>query len=95
MAIVKPSSSGKSFLFIDDDGNVFVTSRSYLKGLVDGSVSSKFLLLKRLPNKVEGHFLPSPLVGDDFAKVRSGDSFSQKRVLESREVKLGGVDFDL
>lgn len=49
MAVIKLSSSGKSLLFIDDSGNQFFTSRSWLNGLLAGRFDNGFVVLKRLP----------------------------------------------
>ena len=52
MAVVKLTSSGKAVQFIDDEGNVFMTSLSYLKGLLDGRANHGFIYLTRLPLRV-------------------------------------------
>ena len=95
MAVVKISSSGKSLLFIDDFGNVFVTSLVYARGFVNGDVSYPLLLLKRLPNKVV-KFQVSPLVGSEFVRqVRGEQGFDGRVLRDSRERSLGVVDFEL
>lgn len=50
MATVTLTKSKKAVLFIDDSGNVHITSVTFLKGLLDG-VGANFLALTRLPNK--------------------------------------------
>ena len=66
MAIVKVARSGKSVMFIDDFGNSCITSLVYLRGLLDGSSRSPFVLLKRLPNPVNvDRFMKSPVLEFD------------------------------
>lgn len=47
---------------MDDDGNVYMTSRFYLEQLLADKMSVPFVLLNRLPLKAaEGRFKKSPL----------------------------------
>lgn len=63
MAVVKLTRSGKALLFIDDVGNSFITSVSFVRGLLDGLSSSNLLLLKRLPDRVSSsRFMKSPVL---------------------------------
>lgn len=95
MAIVKISSSGRALLFIDDEGNSFVTSLSFFKNLVDGQVKGNFLLLTRLPDKVsKDRFKKSPLYGSSAEKeavkesiVVSSDALSRNKLSEKIEQK--------
>ncbi len=62
MAVVKRTSSGNGVQFIDDEGNVFMTSALYVRQLLDGNNRSGLILLNRLPLKVsEDRFKKSPL----------------------------------
>ena len=59
--IIKLSSSGKQVQVVDDDGCVFGTSVTFLKGLLEGKAPRGFVLLTRLPFKVaSSRFMKSP-----------------------------------
>ena len=56
------SKSKKQVQFIDESGNMFVTSTNYLLGLLNGRSPTGFVLLSRLPIPVaENRFKKSPL----------------------------------
>jgi len=84
MAIVKFTKSGKSVEFVDDFGNVFVTSKVYLVNYLSGVGKQRFLLLKRLPAPIS---LPdgfvSPVFGDDHS-VSKGVGLVRERGVVSR-----------
>lgn len=52
MAVVKLTKSGSGVLFIDDEGNVFITSVSYVRSLLDKTLKFGLCHLTRMPNKV-------------------------------------------
>lgn len=91
MAIIKRSRSGKAILFVDDDGNCYMTSTKYAKGIVEGTFKG-FGLLTRFPNKVkEGLFKKSPLVGETYSdKYSDVDPFTSANKVEKmqRESKI-------
>jgi len=75
MAIAKITKSGKSVEFVDDFGNVFITSKVYLLNYLAGVGRQRFLLLKRLPNPIslpEGFV--SPVFGDEHGLSRAKGS---------------------
>lgn len=49
MGVIRLSRSGKSLLFISDDGVQYFTSVSWLNGLLSGRFSNGMIVLKRLP----------------------------------------------
>lgn len=62
MAVIKLSTSGRQVQFIDDEGNVFVTSSAYVMGLFQGKSNHQLILLSRLPLKAsKDRFKQSPL----------------------------------
>lgn len=69
MTVLKLTSSGKGLQVIDDEGNVFQTSKLYVEMLLRGDIKGNFVLLNRLPWKVaEDRFKKSPLwVPKDYA----------------------------
>jgi len=94
MAVVKLSSSGKQLQFIDDEGNIFVTSASFVMGLMQGRSKYSFLLLNRFPNKVaKGRFKQSPLYDPSGLAAANEkhstnvDSFSSKELKAGKAVK--------
>jgi hypothetical protein len=61
MAVVLKTSSGKAVQFIDEEGNVFMTSVSWLKTLLYGN--KKMIELTRMPYKANpGRFRKSPVL---------------------------------
>lgn len=93
MAVIKKNSSGKSFQFIDEEGNVFQTSTKLVGMLLNGSISGDFVVVTRLPIPVPvGKFPVSPVWGDgkvEAAVDNSGSSnaFSRDFLRERREQK--------
>ena len=75
IAVVKLTKSKKALMFIDDDGNAFMTSVNYLKSLLGDNLKLPFILLNRLPLKVgENRFQKSPLWNPDgLVDMRVGD----------------------
>ena len=62
IAIVKLTKSKKAVQFIDDEGNVFMTSTKYFKTLMAGNMKYPLILLNRLPLKAnKNRFKKSPL----------------------------------
>ena len=60
--IAKITSSGKGFMIVDDDGNTFMQSVEFIKGLLDGRSPSGFVLFSRMPWKAsKTRFAPSPV----------------------------------
>jgi hypothetical protein len=75
MAVVKITRSGRGITFIDDEGNVFLTSKVYLESLLRGTLSSNFILLQRLPDRIpENKFSKSPLfvINEQTMSVQEG-----------------------
>ena len=97
MAVVKLSSSGKQLQFIDDEGNMFVTSAAFVMGLMQNRSKHGFLLLSRYPNKIsKDRFKQSPLWdpsglaanNEQHENVnQSSDGLSIKSRKEQEEVK--------
>lgn len=99
MAIVKLTSSEKGVLFVDDDGNAFVTSREYLKNYLLGIGKTRFLLLTRLQHPVDvSKFKKSPVFGGDSSGLSDEakkDAWS-KNYKKDRETKRShDVDVDV
>ena len=101
MTVVKLSASGKQFQVFDDDGNVFVTSITFLNSLLAGSSRKNFLLLSRLPDRVStSRFKKSPVwypsgykesvvggsVVDDSLSKRVLDSKKEERMFKDESV---------
>jgi len=93
MAIMKLSASLNAVTFIDDEGNVFITSRQWVENLLEGNVSRKFILLTRMPLKAaKNRFKPSPVL-DVKTKQKveatntSNDVFSKKVQDEQKQEK--------
>lgn len=83
--IVRLSNNKKSVLVVDDDGNVFISSVYYIRGLLDGKSPWGFVMLKRLANGTSAtRFKPSPVLGAE--GVVPKDLWERKEV-EVREEK--------
>jgi len=100
MAVIKLTSSKKAVLFIDDEGNTFITSVNFLVGLLNGKSPYGFVSLARLPGKVaDGRFKKSKLYDpsgvyenvDSKTLSTNTDVLSQKVLKEGKE-KKGFVD---
>jgi len=77
MAVVKLSKSKNQIQFIDEDGNMFCTSRTFMESLLRGTIRSDFVLLTRMPLKVsQDRFKQSPVYDPEgnytYAKRDSG-----------------------
>lgn len=68
MAVVLRSRSGKALLFTDDAGNTYMTSVTWMKGLMEGKSPVNFIQLKRLPSKTD-KFQVSPVIGREGEEV--------------------------
>lgn len=99
LTICKVTSSGKGFMIVDDDGNIFMTSIAYLQSLLVGKLKAGFILLNRLPGKASSNrFKKSPLwddgvkkdapesVGEDALSVKSTRASREKKSFEDKEV---------
>jgi len=109
IAIIKKSSSGKGVLFVDDFGNVFMTSLSFLSRFLDDSNRSPHgvVLLSRLPNALSiSRFKQSPvfgvddnevvpLVGPDGPVSIDSDAFSSKALRHAAVSKSHMEDYDV
>jgi len=101
MAVVKLSKSGKQVQFIDEEGNMFVTSSTFIAGLLQNRSKFGFVLLSRFPLKVsKDRFKPSPIWDpggllekqEKYDKLTTGnDSISQK-TLKGQEEKKQFID---
>lgn len=74
MVVVRVGRSGRSLLFVDDFGNVFVTPLdAFRKFLVVGGGGGLYSLFTRLPEPVsDGRFKPSPLLGGGGVRLEPG-----------------------
>lgn len=73
MAVIKLTKSGKGLLFVDDQGNVFSTSKAFAAGILEGKFKYP-LLLTRLRVKIpEGKFKVSPLLDENWQRVPAAD----------------------
>lgn len=74
MTIIKPTKSGKAVIFIDDFGNSYITSKSYVLSLFSGNMRAPFIQLNRLPMpQSPDKFKSSPLLGKDWVEIKEGD----------------------
>jgi hypothetical protein len=96
MAVVKLNSTGKQIQFVDEEGNMFVTSAAFMMGLLQGRSPTGFLLLSRYPNKVaKGRFKESPLwdpsglakKNEEKPVTLTNDSLSRKSLEQGKEKK--------
>lgn len=101
MAIVRMSKSKKQVQFIDDEGNMFVTSKAYLLPILLNQSKLPFVLLNRMPLKVsEDRFKKSPLwdpdgimqkldrvdVKEDALSPKSREKIAQKKQFKDKKV---------
>jgi hypothetical protein len=87
MAVVKLSKSGKQLQFIDEEGNMFVTSAAFVMGLMQGRSKYGFLLLSRLPLKVaKDRFKESPLY-DPSGLAQANESHGDNDALSQKSLK--------
>lgn len=98
MGVVKLSSSLKQVQFVDDEGNVFVTSKKFLEGLLSSGSSGRVLVLGLLPNKVSPGRFPRSEVWRPELKDESVSGASvnrdvlSRKASEDREVREVFVD---
>lgn len=72
--IVKLSKSGKGVVVVDDFGNTYVTSKTYLMSMVSGRMKAPFVQMTRMPVPAEiGRFKPSPILGKDQEQIPHDD----------------------
>ena len=94
MAIIKKSKSGNQVQFIDDTGNMFVTSTKMLQAYLQGWGKFPFILLNRMPIKVsEDRFKKSPvwmpagMVDIPEEVTTTNDGISTKRLNDGKKQK--------
>jgi len=102
MAIIKETSSGKGVQFVDDDGNVFMTSKSYLLKYLNGESKAFFLLLTRMPIPIDvSKFKKSPVLGEDVGhhgavdKSKINDAWSRDYKKSKEVSKSHSQDVDV
>lgn len=83
MAIVKLTKSKRGVTFVDDEGNVFVTSAKWIANLLAGE-GKPLVLLTRMPDKLAaGHFKKSPVYGA--AVISSGEELTRANDAMSKQ----------
>jgi len=92
MTILKLTSSGKGVQIIDDSGNVYMSSVTYLKSLLAGTSKHPVVFFSRLPFKVSPDkfgvsklYDPDGLSGDKEVQVAIGSDpmgKKTKKILE-------------
>jgi hypothetical protein len=98
MGVVKLSASLKQVQFVDDEGNVFVTSRKFLEGLLSGGSPGRVLVLGLLPNRVSLDRFPKSevwcpeLKDEGVSGVSVNRDVLSRKASEVRDVKKGFVD---
>ena len=103
MAVVKLSKSGKQVQFIDDDGNMFVTSKAFLNSLLNGSSKYPIVSMMRFPMKVQSWrftkskiYNPNGMYDEMIKDMDTGeDALSAKVVKQLEEKKVYNVDIDI
>lgn len=66
MGVVKVARSGKSVMFIDDDGRVYMAPVSIIQRMLDGTYGKKLFLLSLLPFRANpDQFMQSPIWDPD------------------------------
>lgn len=101
MAVVLLSSSGNVVRFVDDVGQVFTVSRSYLEKFIKGEAGkSPFIVLTRFPRGVSpSRYPPSPVFDPEtrttvkadqynWSSVDKTDVMSAKEAEKRKEVKV-------
>ena len=72
--IAKVSKSGKALVIVDDWGNTYVTSKTYLMSMVSGRMKAPFVQFTRMPVPAEpGRFKPSPILAKGGVKIEEGE----------------------
>jgi hypothetical protein len=104
LTVVKLSKNNRAVLIIDDSGNVYITSKHFMQGLLWGKAPHGFITTKRMPHKSsDTRFKPSELydphneyAGDkakslDGPLTTSNDAFSPT-VQKDKEAKVAYTD---
>ena len=83
------SASGKQLQIIDEEGNMFATSKIYMQSLLDGKLKMPFILLSRLPHKVDqDRFKKSPLYDPNgVAKIQEGKTITESNDALSKNTR--------
>ncbi len=90
MAVVKLSASGLQVQFIDDEGNMFVTSMTYLMTMLERKSKLPFCLLSRLPLKIStDRFKKSPVWDPDGLADKSKQVTLNDDGLSKKTIKKG------
>ncbi len=94
---MKLSSSGKQLQFIDEEGNVYGTSTLFAKGMMEGKSKHGFILLTKMPFKVnKNRFAKSPVYNPDTGEkevqteetlTNNNDAFSVKAKEKTNQTK--------
>lgn len=72
--IIKLSKSGNAITIIDDFGNTYGTSKTYLMALVSGRMKAPFIEVNRYPMPADlDRFRPSPVLGKDYEAIPPDD----------------------
>ena len=73
--IIKKSRSGKGLIVVDDFGNTYGTSVTYLLGMIsDRTNGPGFVQLVRFPSPASAdRFKPSPVLGKGYEKIDFDD----------------------
>ena len=94
MAIIKLTKSKKALTFTDEEGNVFITSVVAVKQLMSGTTKSGFVLLSRLPFKINPDrfkksevYYPEGYVPPDDETTNANDAFSDKSTKANKQQK--------
>jgi hypothetical protein len=91
MAIIKLATSKKSVMFIDDDGNVFITSVVGMSQLLNDKRA--ILECLRMPNKTnDTRFRKSPVYEPATGTRVVGDMLDKKNVDAAKDSKMYNVD---
>jgi hypothetical protein len=87
MAICKLTSSGKGVNFIDDDGNVYITSLTYLRSYLNST--KPFIVLARLPEKVSSNRFPkSPVFNPE-----TGETSMENKIKVNEDERVSQDSF--
>jgi len=96
VAVFKLTRSKKALLFIDDDGNTFVTSVAVVRNIIDDKIRVPFASMKRLPFKTSPDrfekselYLPPGYVAP---REDKGEDGLDPRYLKRKEVKKSYED---
>lgn len=86
--IVKVSKSGNGIVVVDDFGNTYVTSKTYLMSMVSGRMKAPFVQMTRMPVPADiGRFTPSPILAKGGHKVEyEADEWSPPQCSHNVEI---------